>query len=72
MLAAAGGPDIYPHAVSDAEELARCDRDMMNFNDDLKKVEKFFLDVLNNRMNDEETQNVTKKCRRHWHYGIID
>ena len=46
MLAAAGGPDIHPHAVSSPEDRARWDRDVANFNDDLKKVEQFFLDVV--------------------------
>ena len=41
MLAAAGGPDVHPHAVSSPEERARWDKDMLNFNDDLKKVECF-------------------------------
>lgn len=58
MLAAAGGPDIHPHATSDAEERARWDSDMANFNQDLKKVEKFFLDLLGNRLNEEETQKA--------------
>ena len=54
MLAAAGGPNIHPHAVSDAKERARWDSDMANFNEDLKKVERFFLDVANNRLNEEQ------------------
>ena len=54
MLAAAGGPDIHPHAVSDNEERARWDKDVANFNDDLKKVEKFLLDVLDGRLTGEE------------------
>jgi hypothetical protein len=58
MLAAAGGPDIHPHAVSKAEERARWDRDMANFNDDLKKVEKFFLDVYEDRLTEEQIQNI--------------
>ncbi len=36
MLAAAGGPDVHPHAASSPEERARWDRDVANFNDDLK------------------------------------
>jgi hypothetical protein len=39
MLAAAGGPDVHPHAVSSAEDRARWDRDVANFNEDLKQVE---------------------------------
>lgn len=56
MLAAAGGPDIHPHAVSGPEDRARWDRDVANFNDDLKKVEAFFLDVLTNRLTNDEIQ----------------
>ncbi len=58
MLAAAGGPDIHPHGVSGAEERARWDRDVANFNDDLKKVEQFYLDVLGNKLNEEEIQKT--------------
>jgi hypothetical protein len=58
MLAAAGGPDIHPHAVSSSEERARWDRDVGNFNRDLKSVEKFFLDVLDGKLNDEQTQKT--------------
>jgi Putative zinc dependent peptidase (DUF5700) len=54
MLAAAGGPDIHPHAVSDEKDRERWDRDVANFNEDLKKVEKFFLDVLANRLGEED------------------
>ena len=50
MLAAAGGPDVHPHAVSKAEDRARWDSDMANFNADLKKVEQFFLDVVEGRL----------------------
>jgi hypothetical protein len=58
MLAAAGGPDIHPHAVSDSDERARWDKDLANFNDDLKKVEKFLLDVLDGRLTGEEAQKA--------------
>ena len=58
MLAAAGGPDVHPHAVSDAEERGRWDRDMANFDQDLKKVEKFFLDVLAKRLNETEIRDT--------------
>jgi hypothetical protein len=58
MLAAAGGADKHPHAVSDSDERARWDRDVANFNNDLKLVEKFFLDVLANRLNEEERQKA--------------
>ena len=58
MLAAAGGPDVHPHATSNAEDRARWDHDMANFNSDLRLVEKFFQDVLDNKLNEEETQKV--------------
>ena len=58
MLAAAGGPDINPHKYSKPEDRARWDRDMSNFNDDLKKVEKFFLDILGNKLSEEERQKA--------------
>ncbi len=54
MLAAAGGPDVHPHAVSPAPDRERWDKDMANFNADLKKVEGFFLDVLDGRLKGEE------------------
>ena len=54
MLAAAGGPNIHPHAVSDVKERARWDQDMANFNEDLKKVESFFLDIASNRLTEEQ------------------
>jgi len=58
MLAAAGGPDIHPHAVSKAEERARWDGDLKNFNADLKNVEKFLLDVLDGKLSEAETQKT--------------
>ena len=58
MLAAAGSPDIHPHAVSNSEERARWDKDVANFNDDLKKVEKFLLDILDGRLTGEEAQKT--------------
>jgi putative zinc-dependent peptidase DUF5700 len=58
MLAAAGGPDTHPHSVSRPEDRARWDKDVSNFNDDLKKVEKFFLDLLENRLTQEEAQKT--------------
>lgn len=58
MLAAAGSPDTHPHAVSPAEDRARWDKDVANFNSDLKAVEKFFLDLLENRLSEEEMQKA--------------
>jgi len=53
MLAAAGGPDVHPHAVSPAPDRERWEKDIANFNTDLKKVEGFFLDVLDGRLKGE-------------------
>jgi hypothetical protein len=50
MLAAAGGPDVDPHAASSAAEHARWDRDMANFNSDLQSVNNFFLDTVNGKL----------------------
>ena len=58
MLAAAGGPDIHPHDVSKPEDRMRWDNDMKNFNEDLKKVERFFLDILDNKFTSEEIQKI--------------
>jgi len=54
MLAAAGGPGVHPHSVSSAVDRARWDRDVANFDNDLRTVEKFFLDVLANRLSEEQ------------------
>jgi hypothetical protein len=54
MLAAAGGPDIHPHAVSDADERARWDKDLANFNDDLKKVDAFFNDIIAGKLSEDQ------------------
>ena len=54
MLAAAGGPDIHPHAVSNPEERARWDRDMANFAPDLHTLDQFFLDILHGKFKGKE------------------
>lgn len=56
MLAAAGSPDVHPHAASSHEERARWDSGVANFNEDLRKVEKFFLNILADRLNPDEIQ----------------
>ncbi|HEX6878949.1 MAG TPA: DUF5700 domain-containing putative Zn-dependent protease, partial [Terriglobales bacterium] len=57
MLAAAGSPDVHPHAHSKPDVRARWDRDMTNFNHDLKQVEVFFFDILNGKLKTEEEQS---------------
>lgn len=49
MLAAAGGPAEDPHAASSAQEHARWDHDMADFDRDLQAVNTFFVDVLNGK-----------------------
>lgn len=53
MLAAAGGPDINPHALSDSATRARWDRDVGHFNADLATVQNFFFEVLDRRLPDD-------------------
>jgi len=50
MLAAAGGPDAHPHAVSPAEDRVRWDRDVANTAADLRRLETFLLDILDRRV----------------------
>ncbi len=55
MLAAAGSPDVHPHATSAPGERAMWDHDMARFNRDLRKVEKFFLAILEGKLKTEES-----------------
>jgi putative zinc-dependent peptidase DUF5700 len=54
MLAAAGGPDVDPHAASTATEHARWDHDLANFNQDLGTLQQFFLDIIDQKLVGEE------------------
>jgi hypothetical protein len=58
MLAAAGGPDVHPHASSPAADRARWDRDVANFAADQQKVERFFDDVLDGRLTGDAMQTA--------------
>ena len=58
MLAAAGGPDVHPHAASNPQDRARWDRDIANFNADLEKVESFLIDVLGGKLSTEQEQKA--------------
>ncbi|HSF43400.1 MAG TPA: DUF5700 domain-containing putative Zn-dependent protease [Thermoanaerobaculia bacterium] len=58
MLAAAGGPDVHPHAVSEAKDRERWDRDVARFAEDFRKVDRFFADVLAGRLGEEEATKV--------------
>jgi hypothetical protein len=66
MLAAAGGPDIHPHAVSSAQERARWDHDMANFNQDVTTLQNFFLDIINHKFKtDDEVRDKASEF-----YGV--
>jgi hypothetical protein len=54
MLAAAGSADTHPHKFSPAEDRARWNRDLENFDRDLRKVEAFFRDVLEKRLTGDQ------------------
>lgn len=58
MLAAAGGPDVHPHAVSTRDDRARWDKDVANFDADLKKVEQFFLDIIGGKLTEDQIQKT--------------
>jgi hypothetical protein len=57
MLAAAGGPDIHPHALSPSAERARWDQDMDRFDADLRKVQTFLLAVARGSLQGEPAQS---------------
>jgi hypothetical protein len=54
MLAAAGGPDAHPHAVSNAKDRERWDHDMANFAPDLRTLDQFFLDIVRGKFKSKE------------------
>jgi len=54
MLAAAGGPDVHPHAVSLSEERARWDRDVLRVNEDFAKLESFFDEIVKGRLTEAQ------------------
>jgi hypothetical protein len=58
MLAAAGGPDVHPHAASPAEDRERWDRDVARFDADLRRVEGFLLDVAAGRLDEKAARET--------------
>ncbi len=54
MLAAAGGPEVDPQAASDPEQKATWARNLARFDEDLVRLEAFFLDVAAGKLSDEE------------------
>ncbi|HEU4535236.1 MAG TPA: DUF5700 domain-containing putative Zn-dependent protease, partial [Polyangiaceae bacterium] len=59
MLAAAGGPDRHPHAVSKPEDRSRWDADVARYPEDFARLERFFTDLVEGRMREDE---ATKKA----------
>jgi hypothetical protein len=53
-LAGAGSPDVHPHATDGPEAWLVWERDIANFNADLRRLEAFFRDVLAGRLVAEE------------------
>lgn len=52
MLAAAGGPDVDPHAASTPAEHGIWEKELAAFNTDLPAVDSFFLDILSGKLAD--------------------
>ena len=55
MLAAAGGPEVHPHAVSPQSDRQRWDYDVANAGADVRRLETFFLDILDRRLTDPDS-----------------
>ena len=58
MLAAAGGPDIHPHATSPAADRERWDADMARYPEDFARVERFLTDILERRLTAQQRDSV--------------
>ncbi len=54
MLAAAGGADVHPHAVSKAEDRKRWDHDVAGFAKDQQELDVFFRKILSGKLNTEQ------------------
>jgi hypothetical protein len=59
VLAAAGSPDVDPHAASSPLERARWDHDLANFNEDLLSLQRFFLDIVEHRLTEKNKIDET-------------
>lgn len=55
VLAAAGGPDVHPHAGREDDEYVVWERDVANANADLARMDRFLLDVAEGRLTEEAT-----------------
>ncbi len=54
MLGAAGSADIHPHQSSSPEDRARWDRDVANFENDMRSVEAFFLQIIRGELDEAQ------------------
>lgn len=54
MLAAAGSGVRHPHWADDAPTRARWDADLMHFQSDLARLDQFFVDILDGRLEGED------------------
>jgi hypothetical protein len=54
VLAAAGGPDVHPHPASTAEERAVWDRQFARVGEDLRRLESFFIEILDGKLSGDE------------------
>jgi hypothetical protein len=54
MLAAAGSSDIHPHANSPGDVRARWDTDVANFEQDLMRLDAFFLEIIDGKLTEAE------------------
>jgi hypothetical protein len=58
VLAAAGAPDVHPHATSDSAERAVWDRDVALVPRDLARLEAFYFELLDGALSEEATRTT--------------
>lgn len=58
VLAAAGGPDVHPHASSPAAERSVWDRDVARWKDDFAAIERFLLDIAHGRAGTQQEETA--------------
>ena len=54
VLAAAGGPDVHPHATSEPAERAVWERDFARVDEDVRRLESFFVAILDGKLIEDE------------------
>lgn len=54
MLAAAGGPDVHPHAVSKQEDRERWDHDVADFRKNRQELDGFFRKILDGTLTEDQ------------------